>query len=124
MNKKQQKTILIVDDSEVIRIQIRQCFKNYFSGIHVARNGNEAIEKFNIVKPDIITMDLTMPEMDGIECISEIIKIDDEVKILVISALSDNATCIEALKRGAHGFLDKPFTDDELTSAITLLLEE
>lgn len=118
------KTILIVDDSEIIRTQIRLCFKDTFSGVHLAKNGQEAVDKFSIVNPDIVTMDLTMPEMDGIECISELINTDPNVRILVISALSDNATCLEALKRGAQGFLDKPFTESELRDAIKVILED
>lgn len=117
------KKILIVDDSEIIRTQIRQCFKNTFSGIHVAKNGQDAIDKVRAINPDIITMDLTMPEMDGIKCIDEMMEINSELKILVISALSDNATCIHALKLGAQGFLDKPFTEDELKNAIEVMLD-
>ncbi|MFT6387519.1 MAG: two-component system chemotaxis response regulator CheY [Cellvibrionaceae bacterium] len=116
------KTILIVDDSEIIRTQIRHCFKNIFSGIHIAKNGQDAVNKVRAIKPDIITMDLTMPEMDGIICIQEIMDIDPNSKILVISALSDNATCIRALKLGAQGFLDKPFTEEELKNAIDIMI--
>ena len=118
------KTILIVDDSEIIRTQIRQCFKKVFSGIHLAKNGQDALDKVKVIQPDIITMDLTMPQMDGIKCITEMMELNPELKILVISALSDNATCINALKLGAQGFLDKPFTDDELKNAIEIMLED
>ncbi len=118
------KTILIVDDSEIIRNQIRKCFKNVFSGIHIAKNGQDAIDKVKAVRPDVITMDLTMPEMDGIECIRNMMVIDPKLRILVISALSDNSTCIKALKLGAQGFLDKPFTNSELKNAIEIMLSE
>jgi len=118
------KKILIVDDSEIIRTQIKQCFNNTFSGVYLAKNGADAVEQMAIVKPDVVTMDLTMPEMDGIECISELMKIDNNARIIVISALSDNATCLEALKRGAQGFLDKPFSDTELKEAIEIILED
>ena len=117
------KTILIVDDSELIRNEIREYFKNVFSGIHVAKNGKDAVEKVMAIKPDIITMDLTMPEMDGVKCIQEIMDLDPEARILVVSALSDNHTCINALKLGAQGFLDKPFTEEELRNAINIMLE-
>jgi len=69
-------------------------------------------------------MDLTMPEMDGIECIRKIRALDSTVRILVVSALSDKATAIQALKEGAQGFLDKPFTEAELSDAIGELLED
>ncbi len=118
------KKILIVDDSEIIRTQIKQYFSNTFSDIFIAKNGADAVEKVGVVKPDIVTMDLTMPQMDGIECITRLMQIDPTIKIIVISALSDNATCLEALKRGARGFLDKPFTEAELQEAIEILLED
>lgn len=118
------KKILIVDDSEIIRTQIRHCFKNVFSGIHIAKNGKEAVDKVRAIQPDIVTMDLTMPRMDGIRCIEQLMDINSNLKILVISALSDNATCIQALKLGAQGFLDKPFTDNELKNAMEIMLED
>lgn len=117
------KTILIVDDSELIRTQIRLIFKNRFSAIHLAKNGQDALNKVRAVRPHIITMDLTMPQMDGIECIRGMMALDPDLKILVISALSDNMTCLEALKLGAQGFLDKPFTESELKKAIEIMLE-
>lgn len=117
-------TILIVDDSELIRTQIRQIFKHEFSAIHLAKNGQDAMNKVKAVSPHVITMDLTMPQMDGIECIRAMMSINPDLKILVISALSDNATCLEALKLGALGFLDKPFTESELKNAIEIMLED
>ncbi len=118
------KKILVVDDSEIIRTQIKQCFSETFSDVYIAKNGADAVEKVRVVKPDIVTMDLTMPKMDGIECIAQLMSIDPSIKIIVVSALSDNATCLEALKRGARGFLDKPFTAAELQEAIEILLED
>ena len=79
---------------------------------------------FRRVRPDLVTMDLTMPEMGGIECVERMVEIDPDVIILVISALSDKATAIEALKKGANGFLCKPFTEQELNRAFRELLEE
>ena len=118
------KKILVVDDSEIIRTQIKQCFNDKFSDIYIAKNGKDAVEKMHVMKPDVVTMDLTMPEMDGVACITKLVEVDPKVRILVVSALSDNATCMEALKRGASGFLDKPFTEEELREAIDILLEE
>ncbi len=118
------KKILVVDDSEIIRTQIKQCFTYVFSEVYLAKNGIDALEKMHIVKPDVVTMDLTMPQMDGVECISKMIEIDPKVKILVVSALSDYVTCLESLKRGASGFLDKPFNEEELQEAISILLED
>jgi two-component system chemotaxis response regulator CheY len=67
-------------------------------------------------------MDITMPEMDGIECVEQLVAMNPDVLILVISALADKATAIEAMKKGANGFLCKPFTDRQLTDALDELL--
>jgi two-component system chemotaxis response regulator CheY len=69
-------------------------------------------------------MDLTMPEMDGIACIQQLIALAPDLRILVVSALSDKATGIEALRQGARGFLCKPFTDQQLINALTELSED
>jgi len=88
----------------------------------IARNGIEAVELMNKEQPQIATMDLTMPEMDGIECIDELMKIKPNMIILVVSALSDKGTAIQALQKGAQGFLCKPFTESELTVALSKLI--
>jgi two-component system chemotaxis response regulator CheY len=67
-------------------------------------------------------MDLTMPQMDGIECIEKIVQLKPEVRILVISALADKATAVDAMEKGANGFLNKPFTDRQLNEALAELL--
>ncbi len=115
--------LLIVDDSNVIRSRIERIYEGDANVIIAgkASNGHEAVEFVNKESPDIVTMDLTMPEMDGIACISQIMEIDDSIKILVVSALSDKATGIQALSKGARGFLCKPFTDVELRQALEKL---
>ncbi|SUO96233.1 response regulator [Suttonella indologenes] len=116
--------MLIVDDSMIIRNKIARLPSNAsYKIVGKAKNGMEAVDLFRTFKPDIVTMDLTMPEMDGLECIQELIKIDPEVQILVISALSDKATGIKALELGANGFLTKPFSDDELLKTLNELME-
>ena len=117
--------LLIADDSNIVRSKIARALGQH--GLHIvglAANGREALELFKNTKPDVLTMDLTMPEMDGIECIRAIRALDPKVRILVVSALSDKGTAIQALKEGAQGFLDKPFTEAELSDAIGELLEE
>lgn len=114
--------LLIVDDSKIIRNKINRCFKDEFQIVGLASNGSEAIEIFEQEIPEVVTMDLTMPEMDGIECIKNIMSKQPSTTILVISALADKATAITALKNGAHGFLCKPFTDKQLTDAFNELL--
>ena len=115
---------MIVDDSNIIRRKIeRSQHDQNFQVVATASNGVEAIVKFKDTLPDVLTMDLTMPEMDGIECIASINSIKPETRILVVSALSDKATGIEALQKGAQGFLCKPFTEDELCSALDEIME-
>ena len=117
--------MMIVDDSNIIRSKIsRVSSGGKFDIVATATDGIDALDKFRQFRPDVITMDLTMPHMEGPECISNLVEIDPEVQILVISALSDEATGIEALERGAQGFLLKPFTDDELSQALDELTEE
>ena len=118
--------LLIVDDSNMIRTRISRVVQNGgLKGVvlaGLAKNGVEAVRIAKATHPEVVTMDLTMPEMDGIECVENLVKIKPDVLILVISALSDKATAIEALKKGANGFLCKPFTDRQLTEALEELL--
>ena len=119
------KKLLIVDDSNIIRNKIARALGEYgLQVVGLASNGQEAVAQFRSARHDVVTMDLTMPEMDGIECIRQIRAIDPKVKILVVSALADKATAIQALMEGAQGFLGKPFSEAELTEAIGELLSE
>lgn len=118
------KTIMIVDDSNVIRNRITRGSKEMdFAVVATATNGAEAVELYKQHRPDLVTMDLTMPKMDGLECISEITMLDEDANILVISALSDKATGIKALEYGARGFICKPFTDEDLFQALNEMME-
>lgn len=117
--------LLIVDDSNIIRGKIARALGQY--GLEIvgfAANGHEAVAQFRRLRPDVVTMDLTMPEMDGIECIRALKAMRADIRVLVVSALADRATAIQALKEGAQGFLPKPFTETELAEAIGELLEE
>lgn len=111
--------MLIVDDSLIVRRKIeREISLPEINEIYTARDGQEAVDLFKNHHPDIVTMDLTMPKMDGTECVKQLVSIDPNVIILVISALSDKATAIKAIKYGAYGFLCKPFTEQELNKAL------
>ena len=117
--------VLVVDDSNVIRNRITRGFNSsQFELVGVAKNGVEAIELFKEKHPQVVTMDLTMPEMDGLACIEELIRLDPEVNILVVSALTDKATGIKAIDLGARGFISKPFTDEQLVDALNELVQE
>jgi two-component system chemotaxis response regulator CheY len=115
--------LMIVDDSNIMRRRIER--SNNFEELELvgtAANGLEALELFRKMDPDVVTMDLTMPQMDGIECIENIVRMKPAVRILVISALADKATAVEAMEKGANGFLNKPFTDRQLNEAIAELI--
>ena len=115
--------MLIVDDSNIIRRKIQRGSDNEkFQIVGTATNGKDAVQKAKELEPEVITMDLTMPQMDGIECIENIMKINPNIRILVVSALSDKATGIEALEQGARGFLCKPFDDQQLDNALLELI--
>ena len=117
--------LMIVDDSNIMRNKIARCESSrMFEVVFKAKNGQEAISACAQLRTDVVTMDLTMPRMDGLECIEKLIKINPEIRILVVSALSDKATGIRALSLGASGFLCKPFTDDELFEALRELVED
>jgi two-component system chemotaxis response regulator CheY len=115
--------LLIVDDSSIVRRTILRSLE--IAGIEQvfeACNGRQALEIFTAEVPDLVTMDITMPEMDGLSCVSRIIDLHPSARILVISALGDETTAMEAVERGANGYVYKPFTAEELNEAFAELL--
>jgi two-component system, chemotaxis family, chemotaxis protein CheY len=116
--------MLIVDDSNIIRGRIERSQHNeQIEIIGGAENGKRAVEMCVELAPDVATMDITMPEMDGIQCIQELLKLRPNMLILVVSALNDQTMILEALKAGAHGFLGKPFNEASLNRALSELLK-
>jgi len=123
MNGKRPFKLMIVDDSNIMRRRIERSQQlEQLQLVGTAGNGEEALELFKKTDPDVVTMDLTMPRMDGIECIGRLVELKPAVRILVISALADKATAVEAMEKGANGFLNKPFTDRQLNEAIAELM--
>jgi two-component system, chemotaxis family, chemotaxis protein CheY len=115
--------LLVVDDSNLIRRRIERA--NEVPEIEVvgaASDGVQALEMHAQLHPTLVTMDLTMPQMDGSECVAKLVQRDPHIRILVISALADKLTAIEALENGASGFLCKPFTDRQLNDALRKLI--
>ena len=115
--------LLIVDDSNIMRRRIER--SQQFAEIVVvgtASNGVQALDLARRTDPDLVTMDLTMPQMDGIECIGRLIEFKPAMRILVISELTDKATAVQAMEQGANGFLHKPFTDRQLNDALAELI--
>lgn len=120
------KSLMVVDDSMVFRNRIcRLAADPRLLGLQVvalAENGLEAIEQAKVHQPDFVTMDLTMPVMDGPTCLHALRTVLPDARVLVVSALSDRATALKALTRGAHGFLLKPFSDDQLVESLQELM--
>lgn len=116
--------LMVVDDSNVIRRRIERAQDlPQIEFVGAACNGREALEMHQRLRPTMVTMDLTMPELDGGECIVRLVERDPEILILVISALADKLTAIDAIEKGARGFLYKPFTDRQLNNALRRLIE-
>lgn len=116
--------ILIVDDSNVIRRAIQRALGDEGHEIRTAGNGVEAIKVFEEFLPDVVTMDITMPEMDGLTCVDALLERRPDTRILVISALGDATTAVEAVRRGALGFLLKPFTPESLNLELNEVLRD
>ena len=115
--------LLIVDDSGIVRRTIeRQIELEGITEIFHASNGFEALEIFRRYLPDLVTMDITMPGMDGLTCVTRMMKEKPDTRLMVISALGDAETAIEAVERGANEYIFKPFTAEELNNALKSLL--
>jgi two-component system chemotaxis response regulator CheY len=117
--------IMIVDDSTIVRMVIERYLK--LTDIEIvaeASNGVEAIEQFKLHQPDIVTLDITMPEMDGLEALNQMLKIKPDAKIIMISALTSKATVVKAVNAGAAAYLIKPLQAHQLTDTLKKVLGE
>ncbi len=113
------KKILIVDDATFMRMMIKDILtKNGYEIAGEAENGNIAVEKYLELKPDLVLMDITMPELDGIEALKMIRSKDPNAKIIMCSAMGQQAMVIEAIQAGAKDFIVKPFQADRVIAAI------
>lgn len=113
------KNILIVDDAAFMRMMIKDILtKNGYNIAAEAENGKIAIEKYNEVKPDLVLMDITMPEMDGIQALKGIKTIDPNAAVIMCSAMGQQAMVIEAIQSGAKDFIVKPFQAERVLEAV------
>lgn len=116
------KKVLIVDDAMFMRVALKTMLeKNGYEVIGEAENGADAISKYSILKPDIVTMDITMPKMDGVEALTEIKKKDPNCKIVMISALGQETWVKKAIIIGAKGFIVKPFKEEHVIKTLSKL---
>ncbi len=117
------KRILIVDDAAFMRMMIKDVLtKNGFEVVGEAENGLKAIEKYKELSPNLVVMDITMPEVDGIQAVKEIKKMDPNAKIVMCSAMGQQAMVIEAIQAGARDFIVKPFQADRVIEAVRKVL--
>lgn len=113
------KRILISDDAAFMRMMIKDILsKNGYEIAGEAENGIQAIEKYSELKPDLVLMDITMPEMDGIQALKAIKKLDPNSCVVMCSAMGQQAMVIEAIQSGAKDFIVKPFQADRVIEAV------
>jgi len=113
------KTILLVDDAAFMRMMLKDILtKNGYNVVGEAENGVKAIEKFKELKPNLVIMDITMPEMDGINAAKGIKSVDNSALIIMCSAMGQQAMVIESIQAGARDFIVKPFQADRVLEAV------
>ena len=113
------KSVLICDDAAFMRVMIKDILtKNGYEVAGEAENGLKAVEKYNETKPDLVMMDITMPEMDGIQALKQIKSNDPNASVVMCSAMGQQAMVIEAIQSGAKDFIVKPFQPDRVIEAV------
>jgi len=117
------KKVLIADDAAFMRMSIKTILtKNGFEVVGEAENGQVAVKKYKELKPDVVTMDITMPEMSGLEALKAIKEIDPQAKVIMISALGQEVMVREAIMYGAKSFIVKPFKEEHVINTLKKVL--
>ncbi|MBT9253403.1 MAG: response regulator [Brockia lithotrophica] len=117
------KRILIVDDAAFMRMMLKDILKRGgYEVVGEAANGVEAVALYRELRPDLVTMDITMPEMDGISALKQIRTLDPEAKVIMVSAMGQQAMVIEAIQSGARDFIVKPFQAERVLEAVRKVL--
>lgn len=115
--------ILLVDDAAFMRMMVKDTLtKNGYTDIYEAADGVQAVEKYNEIHPDLVIMDITMPNMDGLAALKAIRTIDANASVVMCSAMGQEAMVIEAIKSGAKDFIVKPFKPDRILKTVTTIL--
>lgn len=115
--------VLIVDDAAFMRMMVKDILqKNGFEVVGEACNGIEAVDLYKKENPDVVTMDITMPDMDGIEAVKAIKEFDPSAKVVMCSAMGQQSMVMDAIKAGAKNFIVKPFQADRVLEAINKVL--
>lgn len=114
--------ILIVDDAEFLRVRISKMLNGEGFEVIEAENGARALEKFKEVHPDLVLMDVTMPEMDGLTALKAIRETDSQARVIMLTALGQESVVLDAIKSGAKDFIVKPFEQERVMGAIKKIL--
>lgn len=114
--------ILIVDDAEFLRVRLTKMLDTDGFQVFQAENGVKAVDLYKEIHPDIVLMDVTMPEMDGLTALKAIVGFDPKAKVIMLTALGQESVVLEAVKSGARDFIVKPFEHDRVMKAIGKLL--
>ncbi|PKO00738.1 MAG: two-component system response regulator [Chloroflexi bacterium HGW-Chloroflexi-4] len=114
--------ILVVDDAEFLRVRISKMLVGDGYDVIEAENGLLALNAFKAQKPDVVLMDITMPEMDGLTALREILAVDSSAKVIMLTALGQESVVLEAIKSGAKDFIVKPFERDRVVGALQKLV--
>lgn len=113
------KNVMIVDDAAFMRMKLKDILqKNGYNVVAEAQNGVEAVEKYKAEKPNLVTMDITMPEMDGVEALKEIKAFDPAARVVMCSAMGQQGMVMDAIRSGAVDFIVKPFDSDRVIKAL------
>lgn len=113
------KKVLIVDDASFMRVSIKNILvKNGYEVVGEANNGLVGFQKYQELSPDIVTMDITMPEMDGLASLKKILSVNSAAKVVMVSAMGQESMVREAIISGAKGFIVKPFKEESILSAL------
>ena len=116
--------VLIADDLKFIKLVLRELLeKAGFRVVGEASNGQEAVELYQNSRPDVVLMDITMPKMDGLAALKQILKFDPEAKVIMCSALGQQTLIVQALQLGAKDFIVKPFREERVVAAIKKILD-
>ena len=113
------KNVMIVDDAAFMRMKLKDILeKNGYKVVAEAQNGIEAVEKYKAEKPNLVTMDITMPEMDGVDALKEIKAFDPAARVVMCSAMGQQGMVMDAIRSGAVDFIVKPFDSDRVIKAL------
>jgi two-component system chemotaxis response regulator CheY len=115
--------IMVVDDAQFMRLRLAKLLTTHGYKVVEAEDGDEAVNLYRLVKPDAVLMDITMPHKDGLAALSEIRQFDPLAKVIILTALGQQAMVVEAMKNGARDFLVKPFNPERIINSLQKVLK-